>query len=199
MAKLDFWYSIGSTYSYLSVMRLPDLARRPGCDVVWRPFNVRAIMIAQNNIPFADKPAKAAYMWRDIAGAARATGSRRSSPRPIPCRACRWRTRWRCWQAEEGWVEAYTQATYRRWFEGGDPAGEDPNLAAACREIGQDPLRVLEAARGARIEAALADATAEAMALGIFGSPSFVVAGELFWGDDRLEDAVEWAERGRLG
>ena len=50
MAKLDFWYSIGSTYSYLTVMRLPDLAQRRGCDVRWRPFNVRHVMTVQKVI-----------------------------------------------------------------------------------------------------------------------------------------------------
>ncbi len=199
MAKLDFWYSIGSTYSYLTVMRLPDLAQRRGCDVRWRPFNVRHVMTVQNNIPFRDKPAKAAYMWRDIARRSARHGLFPQLPAPYPLPGLVLANQVAVLAAEEGWVEAYTQATYRRWFEGGDPAGEDPNLAGSLREIGQDPLRVLEAARSARIEAALADATAEAMALGIFGSPSFVVAGELFWGDDRLEDAVEWAERGRLG
>ena len=41
---------------------------------------------------------------------------------------------------------------------------------------------------------ALSRATAEAMELGVFGSPAFVVDGEVFWGDDRLEDAVDWAK-----
>ncbi|MBT4955110.1 MAG: hypothetical protein HON24_13555, partial [Rhodobacteraceae bacterium] len=40
--------------------------------------------------------------------------------------------------------------------------------------------------------------TIEAKALGVFGSPSFVVSGEVFWGDDRLEDAVSWVLRGSL-
>ena len=66
MPALDFWYSIGSTYSYLTVMRIAEHCAAQGVDVVWRPFNVREIMIEQNNIPFAGKPVKSAYMWRDI-------------------------------------------------------------------------------------------------------------------------------------
>ena len=66
MPRIEFWYAIGSTYSYLSVMRLTALAEETGIAFDWRPFNVRAIMIEQDNIPFATKPARAAHMWRDI-------------------------------------------------------------------------------------------------------------------------------------
>ena len=72
MQSIDFWYSIGSTYSYLSVMRLADVARATGVAFRWRPFNVRHVMTLQNNIPFRDKPVKTAYMWHDIER--RATG-----------------------------------------------------------------------------------------------------------------------------
>jgi 2-hydroxychromene-2-carboxylate isomerase len=63
---IQFWFSIGSTYTYLSVARLPAIEAASGLSFEWRPFSVRAIMIEQNNIPFRNKPIKAAYMWRDI-------------------------------------------------------------------------------------------------------------------------------------
>jgi 2-hydroxychromene-2-carboxylate isomerase len=66
VGNIDFWYSIGSTYSYLTVMRLPKLAQEYGVNVRWRPFNVRDVMVEQNNVPFSNKPIKSAYMWRDI-------------------------------------------------------------------------------------------------------------------------------------
>lgn len=96
--------------------------------------------------------------------------------------------------AAEGWGEAYTQAAYRCWFEAGQPAGEDPNLSASLEAAGQDPARVLEEAQSETTVKMLADATQEAMALGIFGAPSFAVGQEIFWGDDRLEDALLWAQ-----
>jgi len=74
MALIDFWHSIGSTYSYLTVMRLPHVAGASGVDFRWRPFNVRHVMTGQNNIPFKDKPVKAAFMWRDIERHARKYG-----------------------------------------------------------------------------------------------------------------------------
>ena len=97
---------------------------------------------------------------------------------------------------KEGWVEDYTRATYRRWFESGEPAGEEPNLTSSLEEIGCDPSKVLADAQSDDISSALSAATDEAMAHGVFGSPTFVVDGEVFWGDDRLEDAVLWAGNG---
>ena len=99
---------------------------------------------------------------------------------------------------EEGWIEAYTQATYRRWFEKGEAAGEEPNISGSLTEIGQDVDRVMGLATSQEIVSMLDKETIEAKALGVFGSPSFVVSGEVFWGDDRLEDVVSWALRGSL-
>ncbi len=193
MTTIDFWYSIGSTYSYLSVMRLAEVTRVSGAGFRWRPFNVRQIMVEQNNIPFRDKPVKAAYMWRDIERRAKKYGLAPHIPAPYPLPGLVLANQVALLGVEEGWGEAYTKATYRRWFEHGQPAGEDPNLMESIAETGQDPDSVLEKARSERIESLLALATDEAKALGIFGSPTFAVNGEIFWGDDRLDDAVEWA------
>ena len=90
----------------------------------------------------------------------------------------------------------YVRATYKLWFQDGLPAGGNRNLERCLSELGQSPDRVRELAASAPIEAAYRDATQQARSLGIFGAPSFVVDGtELFWGDDRLEDAIEWARR----
>jgi 2-hydroxychromene-2-carboxylate isomerase len=198
MPNIDFWFSIGSTYSYLTVMRLPEVARRTGQAFTWRPFDVRRIMVAQNNIPFRDKPVKAAYMWRDIARRAAAQGLSPALPAPYPLAHLTLANQVALLAAREGWCEAYVTATYRRWFEGGDPAGEDPNLSDSLRAIGQDPARVLDAARAPAIADALVAETEAARDLGVFGAPSFVVGAEVFWGDDRLEDALDWARHGTL-
>ncbi len=84
MQHIDFWFSIGSIYSCLTGMRLGDVARATGAAFTWRPFNVREMMIAQDNIPFAKKPAKTAYMWRDIARRAAKYGLAAQLPAPYP-------------------------------------------------------------------------------------------------------------------
>lgn len=194
MAKIDFWFSIGSTYSYLTVMRLSEVERTSGVAFRWRPFNVRHVMVEQNNIPFKDKPVKAAYMWRDIERRAARYGLHPKIPAPYPLPGLVFANLVATLGSEERWVESYTQATYRRWFERGEPAGEEPNISASLREIGRDPDPILANAQSERIANALSEATTEAMELGVFGSPTFVVDGEVFWGDDRLEDAILWAQ-----
>jgi len=195
LGKIDFWFSIGSTYSYLTVMRLSDVANTSGAEFRWRPFNVRHVMIEQNNIPFKDKPVKTAYMWRDIERRAAGYGLEPKIPAPYPLPGLVLANLVATLAAEQGWVEDYVRATYRRWFEDGLPAGEEPNLSESLTETGQDPEKVLSRAQSDEIEHALADSTDEATALGVFGSPSFVVDEEVFWGDDRLEDALLWAGR----
>ena len=63
---IDFWFTMGSSYSYLSVMRLLEVERSAGIRFDWRPFHLLVILQEMKHVPFADKPAKSAYMWRDI-------------------------------------------------------------------------------------------------------------------------------------
>lgn len=195
MRPIDFWYSIGSTYSYLTVMRLPEVARATGATFIWRPFNVRYIMTEQNNIPFKDKPVKTAYMWRDIERRSKAYGLKPQIPAAYPLPGLVLANQVAIVGTEEGWVEEFTRAAYRLWFEEDEPAGQEPNLTLALTEVGVDPERVLEEARGPRVEEKLQHQTEVAMKLGIFGSPTFAVGNEIFWGDDRLDDAIDWARQ----
>ena len=90
------------------------------------------------------------------------------------------------------------RAAYRQWFQFGLENGGEENLRASLGEIGQDSARVTQAAAEKRTTESLAAETERAKALGIFGSPTFVVDGELFWGDDRLEDAISWLRERRV-
>lgn len=198
MKPIDFWFSIGSTYSYLTLMRLENVARETGASFTWRVFNVRDMMIAQDNIPFAKKPAKAAYMWRDIERRLGKYGLTARLPAPYPLDNLGLANQVALVGLQEGWGKAYVVETYRRWFQRGQIAGSEPNLSASLIAVDQDPERVVPLAESRATLAALETATAEAQALGLFGVPSFVVDGELFWGDDRLEDAMSWAQNGRV-
>jgi 2-hydroxychromene-2-carboxylate isomerase len=189
---IDFWFSIGSTYTYLSVMRLAKIQAETGIEFRWRPFNVRSIMIEMDNIPFAKKPVKAAYMWRDIERRAAMYRMVPKLPAPYPLAELERANRVAVIAAREGWCEAYAEESYRRWFEMGEPAGREPNISASIEKAGQKPEPILREADSDAAKADLAAATEQAKALGIFGSPSFLVDGELFWGDDRLDDAMRW-------
>lgn len=196
MNPIDFWFSIGSTYSYLSVMRLADIEKETGISFDWRPFSVRAIMTEMDNIPFAKKPVKARYMWRDIERRARKYGIVASLPAPYPLEEFDLANRVAVVGRKEGWCRDYVVATYRKWFQDSQPAGSDPNLSESLIEIGQRPERVIEMAKSPEIQTAYLEGTDSARSLGIFGSPTFVVGQELFWGDDRLDDAISWHQTG---
>ncbi|MBP2236988.1 2-hydroxychromene-2-carboxylate isomerase [Sinorhizobium kostiense] len=198
-APLDFWFSIGSPYTFLAVMRLPEIAERAEVEVRWRPFDARAIQAEAKDVPFADRPLKAAYMWRDIERRSARFGLTIRLPIPYPLAEIEQANRVAALAASEGWCPAYTIATYRHWFVDREPAGSDPNLSASIKEAGHDPARVLEQANAKDCIEALETATGEAKEIGIFGSPSFVADGELFWGQDRLEDAIEWQHNLDLG
>ncbi len=195
---IDFWVSIGSTYSYLSVMRLDAVEAAAETKFRWRPFSVRAIMLEQNNIPFRGKPVKAAYMWRDIERRAAMYGLHPKLPAPYPLPEFDFANLIAIVGEGEGWCAAYVRAAYRRWFEEGQVAGSEPNVSESLREIGQDPERIVALARGADAARRYQEATEEAKSLGVFGSPTFVVGCEAFWGDDRLDDAISWSKHGRV-
>jgi 2-hydroxychromene-2-carboxylate isomerase len=195
---IDFWFSIGSTYTYLSVMRLAEVEQTSGISFRWQPFSVRQIMVEMDNIPFRTKPVKAAYMWRDIERRAAMHGLPARVPAPYPLAQWDVANRVAVLGAAEGWVADYARATYRRWFQDGLEPGGEPNLSASLHEIGQEPARVTALAATPEIAAAYEAATGTARNLAIFGSPTFAVDRELFWGDDRLDDAIAWYRHGTL-
>jgi 2-hydroxychromene-2-carboxylate isomerase len=195
---IDFWFSIGSTYTYLSVMRLGEVGRTAGVAFRWHPFSVREIMIEMDNIPFRTKPVKAAYMWRDIERRAQKYHLPCRVPVPYPLQQWDVANRIAVLGVREGWVADYARATYRRWFEQGLEPGSEPNLSQSLADIGQDAARVVALAASPAIDAAYKSATDEARKLGIFGVPTFVAGRELFWGDDRLDDAIAWHRNGAL-
>lgn len=196
MRYIDFWFSIGSTYTYLSVMRLQKVEQEAGVRFRWRPFSVRALMQEMDNKPFIGKPVKAKYMWRDIQRRAALYGIPVNVPVDYPLKQFDLVNRIAILAAKEGWCEEYVRASYILWFQEGIPAGEDKNLKAALSKSGQSYDRVVELANSKANEEVYQAATSTARSLGIFGSPSFIVDDkELFWGDDRLEDAIEFQRR----
>lgn len=200
MVTFDFWLSIGSTYSFLTVHRIDDTAMAAGIDVTWRPFSVRALMQEMGNIPFAGKPAKEKYMWRDLQRRADRLGISLDVPVAYPLEHFDRANRIAILASHEGWCESYVKTTYRYWMLEGMPAGDEPNLRACFEDLDQSYERVLEAAASSAIDEAYRAATAEARELGVFGSPSFIVdRSELFWGDDRLEDAIIYWQESEYG
>jgi 2-hydroxychromene-2-carboxylate isomerase len=180
-------------------MRAEDAAARAGMTLAWRPFNVREIMIEQNNVPFRGKPVKARYMWRDIERRAGRHGLPFAGEPPYPVDPDLLANRVGTVAAIEGWCPSFTRALYRDWFLDRRAPGDAAGLSAILRGLGRDADAVLAAADGPAVRQRYAAETDAARSLGIFGSPSFVADGEVFWGDDRMEDAFDWALGRRPG
>lgn len=197
-ARIDFWFTMGSTYSFLSVMRLAELERSTGIPFRWRPFHLLIILQEMKHVPFADKPAKLAYMWRDVERRAALYGIPAQLPAPYPAKHSVAANLVATVGMREGWGADFVRAAYRRWFQLGQETGSEPNISESLRDIGQEPARVLALANSENAKMALAAETDAARELGIFGSPTFAVDRELFWGDDRLEDAISWKRSDRV-
>jgi len=195
---ISFWFTMGSTYTYLSVMRLAEVEKTAGVSFHWRPFHLLTILQEIKHVPFADKPAKTAYMWRDIERRSGMYGIPVRVPAPYPAKQSILANKIALVGLAEGWGADFVRAAYRRWFQHGEETGSEPNISTSLAAIGQRPERVLGRANADDIAERLEAETGAARQLGIFGSPTFAVGNELFWGDDRLEDALSWQKSGEV-
>lgn len=196
-AALEFFFFIGSTYSYLSVVRAEASAQAAGVALVWRPFSVRTLMREQNNSPFVGKPVKMRYMWRDLERRAQRFGVPFDGIPPYPIDPDERANRVAMLAAIEGWCPAFARAAYHAWFLGKQDPGRPEVLRAILNGLGRDTERCMAEADSTTVRDAYVAQTARARDLGLFGSPTFVCGTELFWGDDRLDDALAWARAGR--
>ena len=196
-ASIDFWFTMGSTYTYLSVMRVVRVAEAAGVAVRWRPLTSTRALTGATQLPFVEGTAKMRYMWRDIERRATKHGLPIPLPVPYPVPDPVRANRVALVGVREGWGADYARAAYRLWFEHGVGNGSLDNLRQALAAAGQDDERVLAVADSSQTVQELNAATDEARASGVFGSPTYAVGTELFWGDDHLEDALQWAQYGR--
>jgi len=189
MEALQFWFEPASTYSYVAAMRIEEECARAGVTLEWKPFLLGPIFAAQQGIkdsPFNVNPVRGRYMWRDLERLCAKYGLPWRKPSVFPRNtvlAARV-----CCAAPTGEV---VRAIYRANF------AEDLDIADAvvlAKIVGPEPVgRAMSPA----VKAQLRANTDEATRLGIFGAPNFLVGGELFFGQDRLDDAIAWAKTPR--
>jgi 2-hydroxychromene-2-carboxylate isomerase len=199
MPRLTFWYEFASTYSYLSAMRIDAEAAAAGVDVVWQPFLLGPIFHAQgwNTSPFNLYPAKGRYMVRDIGRTAAARGIAFHLPAPFPMNTLK-AARLAIVGTEEGWVTPFSRAVFAAEFADRRDISDPAVLQQLIEGLGLDAHRALARSSDPEIKERLRAVTADAEARGIFGAPTFEAAdGELFWGDDRLHDALAWSKNGK--
>ncbi|MFN4012033.1 MAG: 2-hydroxychromene-2-carboxylate isomerase [Pannonibacter sp.] len=195
--KLSFWFDFGSTYSYLTAMRIETVARDRGLDLAWRPFLLGPIFSRQgwSTSPFNLFPAKGRYMWREMERMTEEAGLPLVQPDPFPQNGLI-AARIAHANRKADWAGAFIRAVFMAEFGEGRDISDPALIAALLLDLGADARAVMAAADSIEVKIGLRAAVAEAETLGIFGAPSFVTDdGELYWGNDRLEDAVEWALR----
>jgi 2-hydroxychromene-2-carboxylate isomerase len=197
MGQLKFFFEFASPYSYLSAMRIEALAAKAGASIAWRPFLLGPIFKSRGweTSPFNLYPAKGSYMVRDIERIAKERGFPFRLPDPFPQNGLL-AARLALVGLEEGWGPSFIKRVYKAEFADGRDISSEPALAAELDALGISPERAVGRAQSVEIKAKLKANTEEARAGGIFGAPSFVTeSGELFWGDDRLEQALAWGYR----
>ncbi len=195
--SIEFWFEFASTYSYLTAMRIETLAADRGIDLRWRPFLLGPIFASQgwNTSPFNIYPSKGAYMWRDMERQAERLGLPLMQPEPFPqntLMAARIAHHLR----NSEWIGAFVRAVYHSEFGEGRDISDPDLLAAILVDIGAPAKEIVTAIQSRDVKDSLRAAVAEAEALGIFGAPSLITPDrELFWGNDRLEQAMDWAAK----
>jgi 2-hydroxychromene-2-carboxylate isomerase len=192
---IEFWYEFASPYSYIAASRIERLLVGTPVAVDWRPFLLGPILARRPNdpSPFQNpSPAERRYRWRDVQRICAAEGLPLRLPGTYP-RNGLLAARVALIAIDEGWGPAFSRAVYHANFaEDRDIAGRDV-VADIVAQLGRDPAFTFANALSDNNKRRLAARGEEAVRRGVFGAPSFLVGEELFWGNDRLEQAIQWA------
>ncbi|MFQ5666932.1 MAG: 2-hydroxychromene-2-carboxylate isomerase [Candidatus Binatia bacterium] len=193
---LQFWFEFASTYSYLAAGRIEDAAARAGVVLEWKPFLLGPIFRGQGwtDSPFNLYPVKGRYMWRDTERLCEKYRLPFKKPTAFP-RNGLLAARVACLASDAPWCPEFVRAVYRANFAENRDIADAAMLAALLDAIGQPGPEVVARAQSPENKERLRQQTGVAATLGIFGAPTFVVGSEVFWGNDRLEDALAWCQR----
>ena len=198
---VEFWYEFASTYSYPAAMRVEEVAGALGVKVDWRPFLLGPLFLEQQGLkdsPFNVVKEKGEYMWRDLQRVCQEQGLPLEKPSQFP-RNSLLPARLALVGAEQGWIGPLSREVYSAEFARNCDIGDPDVLRPLLAKVGADPESALAHAASAPVKERLKAHVEDAKARGLFGAPSFITPdGELFWGNDRLEQAVQWAARTAL-
>ena len=192
MAPLRFYFDFISTYAYIAIQRIDDMAARYGRTVDWRAVSLGHLFQAQGVKPPPETPAKFKYNVLDFQRSCARAGLPCKLPAAFPpdvklARLVFWRLKMR----DEALSHVFARAVATTVYGQGESVEAIDDVARACRGVeGVASEDIVAAANDPAAKDALFRALEEAKADGVFGAPFIIVDGEPFWGADRL-DAVE--------
>ncbi len=194
---LEFWFEFASTYSYPAAMRIEAVCQSEGVPLRWRPFLLGPVLagLGMMDSPFNLNPVKGAYMWQDLARICAQDGLTFRKPSVFP-RGSLLGARVVMAHAEAPWVADFIRQIFIANFAKDADIGSIEVVSEILKDLGLDPDPVLAATVTPEVKAALKAQTSRAVELDIFGSPTLIVGGELYWGNDRIEMAVARAKAG---
>lgn len=193
---MQMWFDFASPYSYLAIERVDALAEQAGVTVQLRPFLLGPIFQAQgwNDSPFRLFPGKGAYMMRDIARLADKYGVVYHRPRQFP-RMSVLPARIALLGQDQPWGRDFCVAVFRANFQHDLDIQAEDVVHSLLSDLRLDADALIAEAKTDAAKNALYRQVDRARTLGLFGAPTFFVGDEMFWGNDRLEDALEWARK----
>jgi 2-hydroxychromene-2-carboxylate isomerase len=198
---IDFYFDFLSPYGYFASTRIDAIAVRYGRTTRWRAFYMRGIMqdrLGQRQ-PFMDVPLKGDYYRRDVPRMARWFGLPLNSgglANFVSANACR--AFWLIDDIDPDLAKRFAREIFEWHHVRATPPNTPEQVAEAAANVGLAPPR-LDLARAVQQEEAKArlrsetDAAANA---GVWGTPTFIIDGEPFWGADRLHLVEDWLRRG---
>jgi 2-hydroxychromene-2-carboxylate isomerase len=186
---IEFFYGVGSRYSYLASTQLERLTAETGCRFGWRPLFSGDLFAARGRDPFAGAPISGQYDWayrrRDAERWAVYYGVPYREPEDVaydPRRLALAATA----AARLGAVEPFSRRLFHVLFVDGTSPLDDDGCATLAREVGLDGGAFRRALADPKTAAQLAATVEEAAARRAFGVPSFVLGDEVYFGNDRL-------------
>jgi 2-hydroxychromene-2-carboxylate isomerase len=196
--RIDFWFDFASTYSYLSALRIESLATPYDIKVNWKPFLLGPVFTSMgwNDSPFNIYPSKGRYMWRDMERLCNLYNFPLRRPSKFPRNGLR-PSRIISAHPEATWVPDFARAVFKAGFAEDQDIGDREVIVHILQTLNLDAESLIAAGESPNGKELLRLQTEEAFNLDIFGAPTFLVDGEMFWGNDRLEQAVNWAIGGK--
>jgi 2-hydroxychromene-2-carboxylate isomerase len=192
-AAIEFWLEFGSSYSYLSVMRIEQAAARVGVTIQWRPFLLGPIFksFGWTTSPFVVQTWKTEYVWRDMERECRKYGLAWTRPTTFP-RTALLPARVALIGAEKPWMGDYCRRIMQLNFVADRNIDSAASVGEVLAQMGLRAQEIIDEALGEANKLRLRSQTELAKTKGIFGAPTFFVGEEMFWGNDRLDDALAY-------